>query len=149
MIRGAGRRRPTLDPEGLEMALILVVDDDAAVRRTLGRLLELDGHTVIQAENGQAGLKLMGEQPADLVVADLFMPVMDGLEFISKLYQSYPDTAVLAISGSTYERRPRFLEIAARMGSVRTLTKPVESSVLTAAVREMLAERSQQEGDRS
>ncbi|KPK66113.1 hypothetical protein AMJ82_12040, partial [candidate division TA06 bacterium SM23_40] len=100
------------------MALILVVDDDAAVRRVLCRMLELDGHSVIEAENGQEGLKLMGEKPADLVIADLFMPVMDGLEFISKLQQSYPDTAVLAVSGSTYERRPRFLEIAGRMGNV-------------------------------
>jgi two-component system cell cycle sensor histidine kinase/response regulator CckA len=127
------------DPEGLEMALILIVDDDAGVRRALGKVLERDGHTVVAAENGQVGLQLMGERPADLVLADLFMPVMDGLEFISKLRQAHPDVKVLAISGSTYERRPRFLEIAGRMGNVRTLSKPVDSQELTAVVRDMLA----------
>lgn len=121
------------------MARILIVDDDTAVRRALRKVLERDGHTLVEAENGRVGLQLMREKPADLVLADLFMPVMDGLEFISKLHQSYPDTRVLAISGSTYERRPRFLEIAGRMGNVRTLTKPVDAEELTAVVREMLA----------
>jgi len=122
-----------------KMARILIVDDDTAVRRALRKVLERDGHTLVEAENGRVGLQLMREKPADLVLADLFMPVMDGLEFISKLQQSYPDTRVLAISGSTYERRPRFLEIAGRMGNVRTLTKPVDAEELTAVVREMLA----------
>ena len=121
------------------MARILIVDDDTVVRRALRKVLERDGHTLVEAENGRVGLQLMGEKPADLVLADLFMPVMDGLEFISKLQQSHPDTRVVAISGSTYERRPRFLEIAGRMGNVRTLTKPVDAEELIAVVREMLA----------
>lgn len=122
------------------MARILIVDDDAAVRRALRRLLEREGHRVNEAENGQVGLHRLGESPVDLVMADLFMPVMDGLEFISKLQQEYPGTKVLAMSGSTYERRPRFLEIASRMEGVRTLVKPATNEEVLAAVRELLEE---------
>ena len=74
----------------------------------------------------------------DLVVADLFMPVMDGLQLIAQLHEESPDTKILAISGSVYERRPRFLEIAGRMKAVVTLAKPFSTEELLAAVEEAL-----------
>ena len=122
------------------MARILIVDDDTAVRRAFRRVLERDGHDVREAEHGKAGLQQLGEGPADLVIADLFMPVMDGLEFISKLQRQYPRSKIIAVSGSTYQRQPKFLDIAGRMEGVRTLAKPVENQDLLAAVNELLAD---------
>ena len=122
------------------MARILIVDDEVLVRNTLRRILERDGHEVVEAENGESGLESFRSQPSDLVIVDLFMPVMDGLEMLSELRQEFPGTRAIAISGSVYERRPRFLEIAGRIGSVRTLAKPFTAGDVTAIVNETLAE---------
>ena len=122
------------------MARILVVDDEPKVRDVLKRILETEGHDVAEAANGADGLERLQEWAADLVIADLFMPVMDGLEFINKTRQSFPNLRVIAISGSVYEQKPQFLEIASRMGGVKTLAKPFESEAVLAIVTEMLAE---------
>ncbi|UCG85471.1 MAG: response regulator [Gemmatimonadota bacterium] len=124
------------------MARILIAEDEALVRNTLRRILELDGHEVVEAENGEVALALFREQHCDLVIADLFMPVMDGLELLNELSQKFPGTKLIAISGSVYERRPRFLEIAGRIQSVRTLAKPFTASDVTTMVNQTLAEES-------
>ncbi len=120
------------------MARILVVDDEDLVRNTLRRILERDGHEVVEAENGEVALELFQQQAMDLVIADLFMPVMDGLELLNELRLKYPGTRMIAISGSVYERRPRFLEIAGRMESVKTLAKPFTAQEVISVVNETL-----------
>jgi two-component system chemotaxis response regulator CheY len=120
------------------VAHILVVDDEPIVRNLVRRTLETVGHEVTEAEDGEVALAASREKPVDLVVADLFMPVMDGLQLIVQLREESPDTKVVAISGSVYERRPRFLEIAGRMEQVITLAKPFTSEELLAAVEEAL-----------
>jgi CheY-like chemotaxis protein len=116
------------------LARILVVDDEPIVRSLVRKTLERVGHEVAEAEDGEVALKVNRERPFDLVVADLFMPVMDGLQLIVQLREESPDTTVVAISGSVYERKPRFLEIAGRMESVVTLAKPFTTEELLAAV---------------
>jgi len=120
------------------MARILVVDDEPSVRKVVRKALEHAGHEVAEAEDGMVALDACRATPMDLVVTDLFMPVLDGLELIVKLREEFPGTKVVAISGSVYERRPRFLEIAGRMASVVTLAKPFEVDQLLAAVQEAL-----------
>jgi len=120
------------------MARILVVDDQELVRNTLRRILERDGHEVLEAENGEVALDLFQQQQTDLVIVDLFMPVMDGLELLNELRLKHPGTRMIAISGSVYERRPRFLEIAGRMESVKTLAKPFTAQEVVRVVNETL-----------
>jgi two-component system chemotaxis response regulator CheY len=108
----------------IPVARILVVDDEPHVRDVVRRTLEHAGHDVTDAEDGLKALNYCRANPVDLVVTDLFMPVMDGLELIVQLGEKCPGTKVLAISGAVYEKRPRFLEIAGRMASVVTLSKP-------------------------
>ena len=120
------------------MARILVVDDEPIVRNLVRKTLERVGHEVAEAEDGDAALELSREQTFELVIADLFMPVMDGLQLIVQLREEAPDTTVIAISGSVYERKPRFLEIAGRMESVITLAKPFSTEELLSAVDEAL-----------
>ena len=86
------------------MARILVVEDEPDERFLVGRTLRKQGHDVSVAENGAAGLKAAQEQVPDLVVTDMMMPVMDGVEFIRRL-RSDPATAgipILAASGDTH-----------------------------------------------
>jgi CheY-like chemotaxis protein len=81
------------------VARILVVDDDAAVRLLLCTLLERRGHSVVEAENGDEGLRYYRAAPADLVITDIQMPVMDGLQMIKELRGAFPTVKIIAISG--------------------------------------------------
>lgn len=120
------------------MALILVVDDEPAVCNILRRTLERAGHEVLEAADGEAAMQVCGSRQVDLVITDLFMPNMDGLQLIVKLREESPGVKIIAISGSVYEGRPKFLEIAGRMESVITLTKPFTPDELNGAVKESL-----------
>jgi len=86
------------------LARILVVDDEPDERFLVGRALRKQGHDVTVAGNGAAGLKVAQEQIPDLVVTDIMMPVMDGVEFMRQL-RGDPATAgipILAATGDTY-----------------------------------------------
>lgn len=122
------------------MARVMVVDDEQIVREILRRMLERDSHLVIEAESGESALVLNREECADVVVADLLMPEMDGLELISQLRVESPETRVVAMSGAAFERRQRFLNEAAQMGTTATLAKPFTSKEVRAAVKKALAE---------
>lgn len=81
------------------MARILVVDDDKAVRLLLRAMLECQGHSVVEAENGDEGLRYYRAAPTDLVITDIQMPVMDGLQMIKALRGDFPTAPIIAISG--------------------------------------------------
>ena len=81
------------------VARILVVDDDKAVRLLLRAVLERRGHSVVEAENGDEGLRYYRAEPADLVIVDIQMPVMDGLQMIKELRGDSPTAKIIAISG--------------------------------------------------
>jgi two-component system, chemotaxis family, chemotaxis protein CheY len=81
------------------VACILVVDDDNAVRLLLRSMLERRGHSVVEAENGAEGLQYYRTAPADLVITDIQMPVMDGLQMIKALRDDFPTAKIIAISG--------------------------------------------------
>ena len=86
------------------MARILVVDDEPDERFLVGRIFRREGHEVAVAGDGAAALKVVHEWSPDLVVTDIMMPVMDGVEFIRRL-RGDPATAgipILAASGDTH-----------------------------------------------
>lgn len=78
------------------MSTILIVDDESDQRFLLRRIFERSGHIVIDACDGSAALSVVRESPPDLVVTDIMMPVMDGLELIHHL-RSEPATAAIPI----------------------------------------------------
>lgn len=81
------------------MAKILVIDDERSIRNVIRELLEIEGHTVKAAENGIQGLEMIGSEPFDLVISDIKMPEMDGIDLLGKLNETHPDTTVVMISG--------------------------------------------------
>ncbi len=81
------------------MAKILVIDDERSIRNIIGELLEMEGHTVKTAENGVQGYEMIGAESFDLVISDIKMPEMDGIELLDKLIERHPDTTVVMISG--------------------------------------------------
>ncbi len=81
------------------MAKILVIDDERSIRNVIGELLEMEGYTVKTAENGVQGYEMIGAESFDLVISDIKMPEMDGIELLGKLVETHPDTTVVMISG--------------------------------------------------
>ena len=84
-------------------ARILVIDDDTTVRLATCKTLQMDGHEVQQAEDGLTGIETFRQSPADLVVTDILMPGMYGLDVIKTLRSEYPDIPIVALSGSGVE----------------------------------------------
>ena len=72
------------------MARILVIDDDSDVRNLLKTLLEASAHEVIEASDGENGLRLFVDNPADLVITDILMPTREGIQTIIDLKKDYP-----------------------------------------------------------
>ncbi len=122
------------------MASIIVIDDDHGCRSAAKRALELEGHDVRTAAEGEEGLSLCRQKPADLVVTDLFMPGKDGLETIQQLRLEFPDVPIIAVSGSTKRGPGDLLEVARHLGAKRTLAKPFDAEQFTDAVREILGD---------
>jgi CheY-like chemotaxis protein len=128
------------------VARILVVDDDAAIRSVMQRCLALDGHDVQEANTGREALSLFRAEPLDLVITDLYMPDMDGLEFTRRLVQEFVGSKVIAMSGGAAMaggalRKPTdALAVARQLGAMATLAKPFSVADLRAVVQSVLGE---------
>ena len=120
---------------GAARQTVLVVDDDESMRTLLRRMLERTGFTVVTAINGQDGMERFSEQPVDIVVTDMMMPVLDGIELIRALRRQWPQTRIVAISGVEYP----YLRMALGCGAKATLRKPVESARLVETLNRVLA----------
>ena len=127
-------------PRSGGVARILVMDDDALLRSALRVALEAAGYEVLEAGDGDAGLRLQREQGADLVLVDIFMPQRDGLEVIRALRAEAPQTKIVAMSGGGQTGQIEVLRAAAAFGAARILLKPFEPRDLLTAIRELLGE---------
>lgn len=122
------------------MANIVVVDDDPGIRGAMRKILERGGHRVREAEDGDAGLRLVEEESPDLVVTDLLMPEKEGIETIMELRERFPTVRILAISGAgTPGGEGGPLVDAELFGAHRTLSKPFSVQSLLSVVDQLLA----------
>src|SRR5437867_7955282 len=80
-------------------ARILMVDDEAAIRLTLGALLQRAGYDVTPAENGEEAVALLERQAFDLLLVDLKMPGMDGMQVAAEARARQPDIAIIVLTG--------------------------------------------------
>ena len=120
------------------MARLLVVDDDHAFRLSTAALLRADGHEVDVAPDASAAVLALGAHAYDLVLLDLRMPGIDGIQLVETLRIRGESVPVLMISGyGTVESAVR----AMHLGTDDFLTKPVEPDVLSARVAELLERR--------
>jgi two-component system nitrogen regulation response regulator NtrX len=81
------------------MADILIIDDEKAIRKTLSEILSFEGYKIDEASDGEEGLKKFRERNYDVVLCDIKMPKIDGIEFLQKAGESNPDVPVIMISG--------------------------------------------------
>lgn len=78
---------------------ILIIDDEKAIRKTLGEILSFEGYKIDEAADGEEGLKKFREKNYDLVLCDIKMPKLDGIEFLQKAGEINPDIPIIIISG--------------------------------------------------
>ena len=113
---------------------VLLIEDDAPVRRIVRKMLERERHEVTEAENGRVGLDRLRESAFDLVLTDIVMPEMDGLETLIELRKDYPDLKVIAMSGGGRTGNMDFLGSAEKLGASAVLSKPFTIDVLATAI---------------
>ena len=116
-------------------ASILVVDDEEAIRTSLRSILEDEGYEVSVAANGVEALKIYGTDPPDLMILDIWMPEMDGLETLRRVKEFVPATQIMMISGhGSIETAVK----AIKLGAYDYIEKPLSLENVTFRVKQAL-----------
>jgi CheY-like chemotaxis protein len=117
---------------------VLIVDDDPLVRGAIGACLRHSGYVVHEASDGRKALTFLSHRSVELVICDIVMPELDGIELVMRLADRHPDTKILAISGEGQFGPGPFLTMAGHLGAHRTLAKPFELKELVQTVEEII-----------
>lgn len=112
---------------------ILAIDDSSTIRQMLAMTLGSAGHRVLQAEDGLAGYSLATTEHVDVVISDLNIPVMDGLDFV-RMYRTHPSSQGVPILLLSTESSDRFKRQAKDAGATGWITKPFRQDQLLAVV---------------
>jgi CheY-like chemotaxis protein len=118
---------------------VLVADDDKETREVLVALLRRAGHDVVGAADGQEAIDLYRARPFDVLVLDLLMPKLDGVQTLRILKGEFPEARVLVISGAWHIDGRDVLEYARELGAAAAVLKPIVPRVIRLAVEELLA----------
>ncbi len=114
------------------MARVLIVEDEPTDRVILANLLERMGHEVYLASDGEEALKTYLKNSIEIIITDLNMPHVDGLEFIGAVRALFPRAVIIAVSG----KGPELLAEAERKGAFAALSKPIDPQELRKAIAE-------------
>jgi len=117
---------------------IVVIDDDAMVSVSIQRILEAEGYEVALAQNGREGLALTQRLAPRLVITDIIMPEMEGIETITEMRRLRTDLRIIAISGGGRLGTGDFLQMAHKFGADAILAKPFDPDELVAMVEQQL-----------
>jgi len=107
---------------------VLIVDNDESLRRRLAALLEAAGYEITQASNGREALNRAGTLEADIILTEIIMPEMEGLQLIQELLRLNPSQRIITMSGA--HRAEGYLATAKSLGAKATLTKPLPAEQL-------------------
>lgn len=121
------------------MSQVLIIDDEAGFRKLLRLILERKGYSVETAPDGRVGLQKFRQQPAELVISDIIMPDVDGLELIRSLMDENPMVKIISISGGGRVSAGNYLDLATKLGARYAFEKPIDREALLKAVEELLA----------
>ncbi|MBB4350845.1 MULTISPECIES: response regulator [Rhizobiaceae] len=118
------------------MARILITEDEESLRRFVARALRLDGHETFEAGDGAEGLEKLDEGSYDLLLSDIRMPVMDGIELAHQASARFPEMKILLMTGYA-EQRERADDLASKI--VDVVPKPFALPDIRKAVARALA----------
>ncbi|MBL7913814.1 MAG: sigma-54-dependent Fis family transcriptional regulator [Bacteroidia bacterium] len=114
------------------MSRILVIDDEKSIRNTLKEILTYEGFEVVEAQDGMEGLKFVEKEKFDIILSDIKMPKMDGIEVLEKLQELSPETPVVMISG--HGNIDTAVE-AIRKGAFDYISKPLDLNRMLVTIR--------------
>ena len=114
---------------------VLIIDDDEGFRTMMEEMLLAEGYDVYSAENGRYGLDLVNEITIDLVITDIAMPLVNGIEVTLELIKHHPKIKIIAISGDTPDF---YLTSAITFGAHDSLRKPFALKELSTRIRRLL-----------
>jgi two-component system nitrogen regulation response regulator NtrX len=114
------------------MSNILIIDDEKAIRKTLSEILSYEGYKIDEAGDGEEGLRKFREKEYDVILCDIKMPKMDGIEFLDKAKETNPDIPIIMISGhGTIETAVE----AVKKGAYDYISKPPDLNRLLITIR--------------
>jgi len=121
------------------MTKILLIDDDNAYRTIVKKWLERAGYEITEAIDGMTGLKLYGQNKYDLVITDLFMPGIDGVQVIKRLKAEFISPKIIAMTGVSSEGRTEYLlKLATDCGACAVYKKTTHINYLLSEVKFLL-----------
>lgn len=122
------------------MPRILIIDDEPLVRSVIRSILERNGHTVVEAPDGRDGLELWRNIPIDLVLIDIYMPELDGIDVIKQLTHDCPQAKIIAMTGGARKEGTTSLVTFAslQLGAQHILMKPFTKLSLLDAISAVL-----------
>ncbi len=122
------------------MKSVLVVDDEPGMREMVKQLLLNEGYRVLEASNGKHAMEFLKNETPELVITDIIMEEMDGVEIIMEIRENYPDVKIIAMSGGSKISSEDYLESAADLGADRIFNKPFALSDMLNAIKELIEE---------
>ncbi len=128
------------------MPQIVVVDDDPLLRDTITLMLEEAGHSVLRCENGKKAIDFLAHGDADLLITDILMPEMDGIETLREAKRMQPALPILAISGGGIGDARHYLGMAKALGATAVLRKPFGVREFVELVSALLVEATVERG---
>jgi DNA-binding response OmpR family regulator len=129
---------PVSPREEATVPKILVIEDDAEIRDLISCMLEMEGHSVVVAEDGIQGVARHRTELPDLIITDMIMPGQGGAETIIQIWRATPDARIIAISGGGQLYWTDTLIVAGELGVMDTLRKPFTMSELIDCVTRTL-----------
>lgn len=123
-------------------AAVLIVDDEKIIRDVLARSVTREGYTVDQATDGRDALDKLAISPFDIVITDIKMPIMDGIELLKKVKAQYPEISVIVITAYGGSCTPAD---ALKAGADRHITKPFKNFEIAEALHTVNTKRKQRQ----
>ncbi len=117
------------------MGKILIIEDAEGARNSIRRTLEVSGYEVVTANDGKEGLAIINSDPPDLIITDIVMPEVDGLQIIRSIARRKPDLPIIAITAYV---GTHFMTVAKQFGARYGLYKPFDPDELLAVVQDAL-----------
>jgi DNA-binding response OmpR family regulator len=121
------------------MTRILIIDDDVRICRLMAKTLVVAGHEVVEAYDGDEGLRLFRDRHPAIVITDILLPKRDGIATILELRREAPAIAIIAISGGGYGYGVDYLDFAGKLGADAVLPKPFKLAELIDVVNDLLS----------
>lgn len=116
------------------IANVLVVEDDDLIRGIFVDIIKSKGYSVLEATNGREALQIIGEHPINIIVSDMKMPVMDGMQLLRAVKTSYPEIPVVVITGFDNEYTEKQVLAA---GADAYVTKPFKVEDVSSTLQEV------------